>query len=96
MEYIWEETDIRGGMSVCKPRETKGGLSGWDIKWSMSIAGHSDGLYLFDMRDGSLSFKVKSIEEMIDFLNENELIPMSRNRMIETVNYLYDANASNE
>jgi hypothetical protein len=97
MKYNWELKDIVAGKIVCKdPSYQKRDFfqaNGNSAKWTYKIGfGYwEDGQRptLNAMTDGMIH-SFKNDQELVDYLNKCELIPMPHKWLIETMNYLRD------
>ena len=91
MKYIWSATDVRPGRCVCKSESSAKEDINWHAKWTYKIgwicqndaAGKS--LVTICLVDGMTS-KTKSAQEIADWLNKEEMMPMPHKRLIEVMN----------
>ena len=92
MKYEWEKEDIICGRYVCKPFDAHNHkVLHWDAKWSYKIGYYGCGntkCCLVSLIDGSVTLINSSKEEIAVYLNDNDIIPMSHNRLVETINFL--------
>ena len=87
--HVWTKDNIVSGQYVCKQR-TPGGDLGWQTKWSYQVGyfvGKRDGC-LISLSDGMIAQKDSSREELAAFLNKNDMIPMTPEWLLDSLEYL--------
>ena len=94
MIYVWQEKDVRCGIFVCRrpPEGEDLEPSGWNAKWMYKIGyqrSRSAGATLVCMADGMIGRK-RTVKEMADYLNENDMIPMPHKWVIKMFEYMRD------